>query len=185
MKLKDKVAIVTGGASGIGRAICIRFAQEGAKVVVVDINESGSKETVSLIEGEGGIALVRPTDVTDSDAVDTMVAETLDEFDTVDILVNAAGILKEATVHGFPNEWWHEVINANLNSVVYCTRAVTKAWLDRRMPGSVINIASVSSFTATEDHAAYCASKAGVWLYTRVAALELAADCRFLSLADE
>lgn len=174
MKLKDKVAIVTGGASGIGRAICVRFAQEGAKVVIVDVNESGSRETASLVEGEGGTALVRPTDVTDSDAVDTMVVEALDELDTVDILVNAAGILKEAKTHEFPNEWWHEVINANLNSVMYCTRAVTKVWMDRKIPGNVINIASVSSFTATEEHAAYCASKAGVWLYTRVAALELA-----------
>jgi NAD(P)-dependent dehydrogenase (short-subunit alcohol dehydrogenase family) len=174
MKLKDKVAIVTGAAQGIGRAVCIRFAQEGAKVVIVDLNESGSKETASLVKAEGGTALVRLTDVTDSEAVDAMVAETLDRFDTMDILVNAAGVLKGARVHEFPNELWHQIIDTNLNSTMYCTRAVTKVWMDREMPGKVINFGSISSFVGVETSGAYCAAKAGVWLYTRVAALELA-----------
>ncbi len=174
MKLKDKAAIVTGSAKGIGRAVCVRFAQEGAKVVIVDIDELGAKETASLVEAEGGTALVRPTDVTDSDAVDAMVAETLDRFGSVDILINAAGVLKGARVHEFPNDLWHQVIDVNLNSTMYCTRAVTRVWMDREMPGKVVNFGSISSFVGVETSGAYCAAKAGVWLYTRVAALELA-----------
>lgn len=174
MKLKDKVAIVTGAAQGIGRSVCIRFIQEGAKVVIVDINESGAKETASLVEAEGGTALVRPIDVTDSEAVDAMVAETLEQLGAVDILVNCAGVLKGAKVHEFPNDLWHQVIDVNLNSTMYCTRAVTKVWMDRKLPGKVINFGSISSFVGVETSGAYCAAKAAVWLYTRVAALELA-----------
>jgi NAD(P)-dependent dehydrogenase (short-subunit alcohol dehydrogenase family) len=174
VRLSGKVAIVTGGASGIGRAVCIRFAQEGARIVVVDRNKKGSEETSSLVGAEGVAAIVRPTDVADSDDVDAMVEESLAHFGTVDILVNAAGVFKQAAVHEMPNDLWHEAIAVNLNGTMYCTRAVTKFWLRAKRPGKVINFGSISSFVAVETSGAYCAAKAGIWLYTRVAALELA-----------
>jgi NAD(P)-dependent dehydrogenase (short-subunit alcohol dehydrogenase family) len=174
MKLKDKVAIITGGGGGIGKAVCLRFVREGAKLAIVDMDEDAAKEAARLVEGEGGTALVIVTDVTDSDAVDAMVAETLDKFGTVDILINTVGTFGAAGVHEFPNDLWHRNIDVNLNGTMYCTRAVTKVWLDRKIPGKIVNFGSISSYVAVEGSAAYCAAKAGVLLYTRVAGLELA-----------
>jgi 3-oxoacyl-[acyl-carrier protein] reductase len=174
MKLDGKVAIVTGGASGIGRATCVRFAQEGAKLVVADANERGADETRALVEAVGGTAFVRKTDVTNSASVDDMATDSWTRFGSVDILVNAAGLFKQARVHEFPNELWDQVMDVNLKGTMYCTRAVTGAWMKRRMAGKVINFGSISSFVGVETSGAYCAAKAGIWLYTRVAALELA-----------
>jgi NAD(P)-dependent dehydrogenase (short-subunit alcohol dehydrogenase family) len=174
MKLKDKVAIITGGGGGIGRVVCLRFVREGAKLAIVDMDEEAAKEAVGLIEAEGGTALVKIADVTDSGAVDRAVAEIWDEFGTIDVLVNTAGIFRGAKVHEFPNDWWEQTIDVNLNGTMYCTRAVTKIWMERKMPGRVINFGSLSSYVAVEGSAAYCAAKAAVLLYTRVAGLELA-----------
>jgi len=174
MKLKDKVAIITGGGGGIGRAVCLRFAEEGAKLAILDFDKEAAQEAAQLVTDAGGTARVWTADITDSDAVDRVVGEIWDRFGTVDILVNTAGIFRGAKVHEFPNDSWQETIDVNLNGTMYCTRAVTKIWMDRKMPGRVINFGSLSSYVAVEGSGAYCAAKAAVLLYTRVAGLELA-----------
>ena len=174
MKLKDKVAIITGGGGGIGRVVCLRCAEEGAKLAILDFDEKAALEAAQLVADAGGTARVWTVDITDSGAVDRVVGEVWDEFGTIDILVNTAGIFCGAKVHEFPDDSWKKTVDVNLNGTMYCTRAVTKIWMDRGMPGRVINFGSLSSYVAVEGSAAYCAAKAAVLLYTRVAGLELA-----------
>jgi len=180
MRLKDRVAIVTGGSRGIGRAICLRLASEGAKVVVnyfsgADTGEfaGAANQVVQMIAREGNEALAFDADVARKDCVDAMVKATLDRFSRIDILVNNAGIVSLAEFLNMPEELWDRVHDVNLKGVFLCSQAVAKAMVEQKVKGRIINISSVSSIRAHEYQSHYCSTKAAVNLFTQSIALAL------------
>jgi 3-oxoacyl-[acyl-carrier protein] reductase len=172
MSLKGKVAVVTGGGSGIGRGVSIAFAREGAQAVVADINIQGAQETVDNIEAAAGRALAVKTDVSDPGQVDTMVAATLNTFGRIDVLFNGAGITAPATLLDTTVEQWDRIINVNLRGQFLCLRAVARVMVDQER-GKIINVTSILGAQARISRGAYSASKAGIISLTQTAAVEL------------
>lgn len=178
MKLKNKVAIVTGAGSGNGRAIALRLFEEGATVVVADINETGAQETIALAP-EGSKAMVVRVDVTKKAEVENMVAQTVQELGKIDILVNNAGIVAFTPFLELGEEEWDRVHNVNLKAPFLCSQAVAKEMIQAGQGGRIINITSVeahrvvSSSGSCQPH--YNSSKGGLHMLTKATALELAA----------
>lgn len=165
--LKDKVAIVTGGGSGLGRADCIELAREGCKVVIADCDPTGAKQTAAHVTQAGGEALVVGVDVADSDSVQTMVQQVLERYARIDILVNNAGVVGEmARVHEVSEASWDQVMNVDLKGTFLCSKYVLPTMLEQH-GGTIINIASVSGFIASNTAAAYTAAKHGVVGFTK------------------
>lgn len=173
MRLKDKVALVTGGARGIGRAIAMTFAREGADIVVADINLEIAQKTASEIEGLGRKALALEMDVTDYQKVEEGVNKILDKFGKVDILVNNAGITKDNLLLRMSQAEWDAVINVNLKGTFNCIKAVSRPMVKQRS-GKIISIASIIGLMGNWGQANYAASKAGVIALTKTVAKELA-----------
>ncbi|MFH1678001.1 MAG: 3-oxoacyl-[acyl-carrier-protein] reductase [Candidatus Omnitrophota bacterium] len=174
MRLKDKVALVTGGADGIGRQISLTFAREGANIVILDVNIDRAKETKQEIESIGGIAQVEELDVTDYSMVQNTVNKILDKFKKIDILVNNAGITRDNLILRMTQAEWELVIKVNLTGVFNCTKAVSRAMLKQRA-GKIVNIASIIGIIGNVGQANYSASKAGIIALTKTTAKELAA----------
>ncbi len=172
MKLKDKVAIVTGGGSGIGRAICLHFMQEGARVLISDINLPAAQETVEMILKAGGNAGAIRTDVTKKDDVQTMAAEAGTHHGRIDILVNCAGTDKKGAITELSVETWDILMELNLKGTFLCTQAVMPAMIDQKY-GRIVNIASMAGKTGEPLTSPYCASKFGVIGFTQSVALEV------------
>jgi len=161
-KLDGKVAIVTGAASGMGKAIANLYAQEGAKVVVSDLNLEGAQETVKEIEANGGSALAIQTNVASEEDVNTLVDTTVSTYGTVDILVNNAGIMDGFEPIGeINNDRFDRVIAVNTKSVMYTSRKVMPIFLEKGK-GSIVNVASVAGICGSRGGAAYTASKHAV-----------------------
>ena len=174
MLLDGKVALVTGGSRGIGRAIALRLAEEGAKVAINYAgNVKAAEEVKAAIEEKGGKALLVQADVSDSEAAEGMVASVVEAFGTVDILVNNAGITRDAIFARMKEEDFNAVINTNLKGVFHCTKAVTKLMMKQRS-GRIVNMASVVGVTGNAGQANYSAAKAGVIGFTKSVARELA-----------
>jgi 3-oxoacyl-[acyl-carrier protein] reductase len=172
-KLNDRIAVVTGAASGIGRGIAIAFASEGANVVVADmVDEAGAAEVLARIREQGREALFVQTDVSDEASVDSMASAALERFGRVDILVNNAGIFTEATLESMSVAEWDRVVNTNLRGTFLCTRALINQMLDRG-DGRIINIASQLGQIGGWAAAHYSASKAGVIGMTKALAREV------------
>ena len=176
MKLTDKVAIVTGAGSGIGRAIALRFAKEGANVVVADVDLEWANKVVDEIKTLNSRAIATKTDVKKSREVNQMVKAALDEFGKIDILVNnAGGTARERSTpfHECPEEVWDFVIDTNLKGTLICTRAVLPHMIERRS-GKILSTASVAGISgADKDQAGgveYTAAKAGIIGFTKVLA---------------
>lgn len=170
-RLDSKVALVTGAASGIGRAIALLFAREGAGVAVVDINEELGVETARLITEAGGHAAFHRSDVSQEEDVRSAVAGVIDEFGRIDVLVNDAGIVHMAGAVDTTVEDWDRILNVNLRGVfLFCKHCLPH--MIRQGGGSVVNIASIGSLVAVMGHAAYNASKAGVVGLSRQMALD-------------
>ncbi len=180
MRLSGKVAIVTGGSRGIGRAICLRLAREGARVVVnyARVADAGpfrgsAQRVVEEIRAAGGQALAVEADVSNGRAVAAMVQRTLRRFGRIDILVNNAGICPFAEFLTMPEKLWNRVQDVNLKGVFVCTQAVAREMVKRRIPGRIISISSISSIVGGEKQAHYCPTKAGINLFTKSIAIAL------------
>ncbi|MDB9460683.1 3-oxoacyl-[acyl-carrier-protein] reductase [Dolichospermum planctonicum] len=171
--LKDQVAIVTGASRGIGRAIALQLAFEGAKVVVNYTSSStAADQVVAEITAAGGEAVAIQGDVSQENQVDTLIKTTLEKFQRVDILVNNAGITRDTLLLRMKLEEWQAVIDINLTGVFLCTKAVSKIMLKQRS-GRIINIASVAGQMGNPGQANYSAAKAGVIGFTKTVAKEL------------
>jgi NAD(P)-dependent dehydrogenase (short-subunit alcohol dehydrogenase family) len=171
---KEKVALVTGGSSGIGKACVLSFAQKGAKVVVADIDEENGKSVVEKIKGDGGEAIFLKVDVSDHEAVEKMVADTVAAFGRLDYAVNNAGIGgAQADTGEYDIEAWLQVIDINLNGVFYCMRYEIPQML-KQGGGAIVNMSSILGTDAFEKTSAYTASKHGVIGLTKTAALDYA-----------
>ena len=171
--LENKVSIITGAASGIGKAIAKLFAEEGSDIVLTDINIEKARESASEIrQNTGRRILALKLDVTLRDSVDKMVKNTIKEFSRIDILVNNAGIAKEMPLLEFSEEWWNRIMDVNLKGTFFCIQEVGKAMV-KQSSGKIVNISSGSAINPYFYQAAYGPSKAGVVSLTRNAALEL------------
>lgn len=172
-RLKDKVAIVTGGGSGIGRAIATRYGTEGAKVVVADIDAAKAEAVAASIVAAGGTAIAVPTDVSKADAVDALFAKTVATYGTVDILVNNAGLVNtERHFLEGDEEWWDRIISVNLRSVWLCSSRAAKI-MAKKGDGAIINVSSGGATKAHRGNAAYDAAKGGIEAVSRAMALDL------------
>jgi 3-oxoacyl-[acyl-carrier protein] reductase len=172
--LQDKVAIVTGASRGIGKAIALSLASEGAMVAVNYASSSGAAETVvAEIVAAGGQAIALQADVSQPDAVEDFVKAVMDKWGRVDVLVNNAGITKDTLLLRMGIEEWQAVINLNLTGVFLCTKVVSKIMLKQKS-GRIINIASVAGQMGNPGQANYSAAKAGVIGFTKTVAKEMA-----------
>ena len=160
MRLRNTVALVTGGGSGIGRAICERFAQEGAQIVAADLRPERAEETAARIAAAGGEAIGLPVDVAKADSVAAMARSAIGRFGRVDILVNNAGLSVGNDILEISEEEWDLNLNVVLKGVYLCSKALLPGMLERRR-GVIINIASVNGMEALGE-AAYSAAKAGM-----------------------
>jgi NAD(P)-dependent dehydrogenase (short-subunit alcohol dehydrogenase family) len=170
-KLDGKVAIITGSAQGIGEGIAIRFAQEGAKVVICDTNEEAAKSLANKINQEKGTALAIRVDICNRVDVNNMIDQVLVKFGTVDILINNAGINRDAMLHKMSYEEWDRVLDVNLTGTFNCCRAVIPTMRERNY-GKIINMSSAARF-GNAGQVNYSATKAGIVGLTRALAKEM------------
>jgi 3-oxoacyl-[acyl-carrier protein] reductase len=178
--LSDRVAIVTGGGQGIGRAIALRLATEGARVVIAEINSKTGENVAREIESARGSALAIACDVTDPVQVEQLVRRTMESFERIDVLVNNAGLtfmsgIGSARFDQMQPEEWERVLRTNLTSVFLVSRAVVPHMIARRA-GRIINLASVHAYAVNTQTPHYDVAKAGVAHLTQNMALALAAD---------
>jgi NAD(P)-dependent dehydrogenase (short-subunit alcohol dehydrogenase family) len=169
--LEGKTAIVTGGTSGIGRALSLGLAEAGADVIATARREQNVNETAEEIEARGRRTFRMTSDVCDRRSLDLLLAETLARFGKVDILVNCAGIIKRMPTIDIGEDDWHNIIDTNLTGTLRACQVFGRPMLDRGY-GRIVNIASLNSFVALSEVAAYAASKAGVASLTRSLAVE-------------
>ncbi len=176
MRLANQVAIITGAASGIGRAIAITFAREGARVVAADIQEQSRLEseapsTVEVIRAAGGDAIFVRTDVTQRGQVDALIDETLQHYGRVDILVNNAGIFVRNAITEVSDEEWDCVMDLNIRGYFYACRRVIPEML-KQGGGKIINMGSIHGIRGTGTAVTYCASKGAIENFTKQLAVE-------------
>ncbi|WP_438433764.1 SDR family NAD(P)-dependent oxidoreductase [Gorillibacterium sp. sgz500922] len=170
---EKRVAVITGGASGIGRATAIKFAAKGDRVVVADFNEQDGKETVESIRANGGEALFVKTDVSQYEQVEALIEEAVKAYGRIDVMFNNAGIGRVTPVLDQKLSDYHSVINVNQHGVAYGIIAAGRKMRELGIPGVILNTASVFGFLASPGTFAYHASKGAVIMMTKSAALEL------------
>jgi NAD(P)-dependent dehydrogenase (short-subunit alcohol dehydrogenase family) len=198
-RLDGKVAVVTGGGSGIGRACCVRFAEEGADVVVADVNDDTGNETVELVQKAGGSGAYQRTDAASADDVGRVMAEAVKTFGGLDVVVTAAGISHAGYRSGDVDreiEWyagraadrgdpakafvnlsrddWQAVLDVNLTGTLLAVQAAAREMIELGRPGSIITIASIAAKHPEAGPPPYVVSKAGVWMLTKHAARSFA-----------
>ena len=174
MKLKDKVAIITGASKGIGKAIAERYAQEGALVMLASRSVDVLKEIANRIAESGGQASAMGVDVCDHGSIDALVRQTVSVYGRLDIMVNNAGISSAHESMDLPPETWDEAVKTDLYGVFYGCQSAARVMKDQASGGCIINITSMYGISAVPMRAAYCASKAGANMLTRVLAGEWA-----------
>lgn len=182
MKLKDKVAIVTGSTSGMGRATAELFAREGAKVVVTGRNEQRAKEVVEKIKSEGFEAMYVLADTSKTEEIKTVVDKTLEAYGTVDVLFNNAGVLSLSPLAQIPLDEWNKTFQVNVTAALYLTQLVAPI-MKAKGKGVIINTSSVAAFGAHFGFAAYVSSKHSMNGLTRSMAWELGPEIRVNAIA--
>lgn len=171
MKLEGKIAMITGGSRGIGRETAVTFADAGAKVVVADLSEKEGEETVNLISESGGQAFFAEMDVTNREQVEQVVSKVENKWKKIDILINNAGITRDAKALNMTEAEWDQVVETNLKGVFNCTQAVAPGMVEREY-GRIVNSGSVVALYGNYGQTNYVASKAGVIGMTKVWARE-------------
>jgi NAD(P)-dependent dehydrogenase (short-subunit alcohol dehydrogenase family) len=173
MLLADRVAVITGGATGMGRAMAHKFAEEGCSIVISDISESAGKKTVEEVSDKGGKAVFVRCDVTDNGQVQNMANAAIGKFGKIDILVNSAGGLGTAwSLEEVSEEDWDRIVDLNLKSVFLCCKAIVP-YMKEHKSGSIVNISSMGAVSPPRSVVHYHAAKAGVISLTQNLALEL------------
>jgi meso-butanediol dehydrogenase/(S,S)-butanediol dehydrogenase/diacetyl reductase len=175
MKLKNKVAFVTGFGSGLGRAIAVLFAREGAAVIGTSTTESKGRGTATTIEDKGGEVLFRPADVSHSGQMGALVDEGVKRFGGLDIVVNSAGVRTNGSITEITEEQWDRTIDVNLKGVFVVSRLAIPHMI-KRGGGVILNIGARSGIAGQAGRAAYCASKGGMVTLTEAMAMDFAAD---------
>jgi NAD(P)-dependent dehydrogenase (short-subunit alcohol dehydrogenase family) len=171
-EMKDRIVLITGASSGIGRATALRFASEGAKVALVARNQDRLAEVAQIIEAAGGKAKAIVADVTEEADIERAVREAVEAFGGLDVLVNAAGIIATGTVETTRLDDWDYMMNVNVRAPFYLMHCAMPYLVERQ--GNVVNVSSVTGIRAFPGILAYCASKAAVDQLTHCAALEMA-----------
>jgi len=166
MKLEDKVALVTGAGSGIGQAIALALAREGAKLVVNDIIEERAAGTAANIRALGGEAHAVAADISDSQQVRQMFDQAVEKYSTMDILVNNAGLLQGGEITIMEDEQWKRILAVHLDGTYYCTREAVKI-MEGKGSGKIINMASIAGITGLAWSTAYSAAKGGIIAFTK------------------
>ena len=178
MSLSDKVAVVTGAAQGIGRAIAERFAKDGARVIIADINENKGAAVADAIVQQGYRAKFIQTNVTQQLDIHNMVALALETYGSIDVMVCNAAIVDTAPFLDLGENEFERVLSTNLKGAFLCGQAAAKQMVsqlkDGRPPGTIVNMSSVNAFFGLPDHVAYTASKGGIMQLTRAMAIALA-----------
>ena len=172
MRLEGKTAVITGAGRGIGKAVALAFAREGADVVVVEVDQDAGQETAQEIQALDRRSISVQTDVSDRDQVDDLVKTTLEQFGRIDIWVNNAGIIRPAMLHKMKPEQWQEVINVHLNGAFNCLQAAAKVMMEQKS-GKIINVVSAAGISGTIGQINYSSAKAGIIGLTKSAAKEL------------
>ncbi|MGA0341747.1 MAG: SDR family NAD(P)-dependent oxidoreductase, partial [bacterium] len=175
MRLKDKNAIITGSGAGIGKATALRFVEEGARVMVVDVNGEDAKKTAEMLRDAGGQAEYQQADVSDSKAVERVVQATISSFGSLQILVNNAAAFVFGKIEETTAEDWQKVLGVNIIGYANMVQAVLPH-LRANGGGAIVNVASVSSFIAQPAFVPYNTSKGGIMQMTRCLALDLALE---------
>lgn len=173
MGLSNRVAIVTGSGQGIGREIALMLAEQGASIVISDVNAATAKEVAAEIEAKNGKSIAIPVNVTVAAEVNKLVEQTLSSFGHIDILVNNAGITRDGLLLRMSEADWDLVLNINLKGAFICTQAVLRHMIRQRW-GRIVNIASVVGLTGNAGQANYAASKAGLIGLAKTTAREVA-----------
>lgn len=174
MLLDGKVALVTGGSRGIGRAVALELAKSGAKVVVNYAgNINAANEVCEVVTAAGGEAMAIQADVSDANSVDAMIKQVIEKYGRIDILVNNAGITRDNLLMRMKEEDWDIVINTNLKGIFLCTKLVSR-YMMKQKSGRIINMTSVVGITGNAGQSNYSAAKAGVIGFTKSMAKELA-----------
>lgn len=189
-QMKDKVAIVTGGGSGMGRATSLLFAQEGAAVAVADLNDISGQQTVEMIEAAGGRASFIHTDTADEKSIVNLVKQTVGAYGRLDSMITAAGISysnfmekdestdpwknpEEGLVLNKSTDRWQKILDVNLTGVMICAREAARQMISEGHGGTIVNFASIGGYRPIPTVADYCVSKAGVVMLTKCLAVEL------------
>ncbi len=172
--LVGRVALVTGGGSGIGRGISLRFGDDGAIVAVLDVDGGRAASVTSEIKSRGGSAVALTANVGIRAEVQAAVAEVLEHYGRVDILVNNAGVIPMRGLFDMSDEIWAECFAINVTGVFLCSQIVSRSMIERSIEGRIVNIGSVESVVARRQQLAYGASKGAVLMLTKATALELA-----------
>jgi 3-oxoacyl-[acyl-carrier protein] reductase len=171
-RLENKVAVITGGADGLGRAAALKFAAEGAHVIIWDMNEEKAKLTLSEIESEGGKAFFAKVNTASYSEVDIATQEAISNFGRIDILINNAGITRDASIKKMTPEMWQQVIDVNLTGVFNCAKCISAGMVEKGY-GRIINTSSVVALYGNFGQSNYVATKAGVIGLTKTLAREL------------
>jgi len=172
-RFKDRVVLITGAGNGIGRSISLRFAEEGAKCVICDIDEQGLAETAQMIKGISGISDCSVLDVEKKDKVENAVKEIVEKYGQIHVLINCAGVVQERNCTDISEDEWKKTMGVNLDGVFYVTQPVLKNMIKFNY-GKIVNISSQSGIFGRKNRSAYSASKAGLNGFTRSLALEVA-----------
>jgi 3-oxoacyl-[acyl-carrier protein] reductase len=186
MELAGRVAIVTGGGTGIGRAVSVRLAKLGAKAVVVNYSRSESEAaaTVAELRELGAGAIPYRADIADESSVQGMISSTVDRFGALDVLVNNAGtthFIPHSDLDALTDEVWDDIVSVNLKGTFYCCRSAAHELKKAR--GAIVNVSSISAYRASGSSIAYAVSKAGILQLTRALALSLAPEVRVNSVS--